>query len=181
MKNDIEQFVKDNKDAFDDLSPDEKVWQGIESQIPKPKSSYQWLWKAAAVIFFCTSVFLYLKPSTPDNNTLQQIAVLEDQKLNSELEKVESFYIEMISTKRTLISSFQKDTGVELIEGDFELDLQKLDAMYDVLKIEFEHDPSKEVVDALVLNLLVRIDILNKKLAELDVNHEDKGKSQINA
>ncbi|MDX1628888.1 MAG: hypothetical protein R3345_09335, partial [Fulvivirga sp.] len=51
---------------------------------------------------------------------------------------------------------------------EYELDLQKLDAMYEVLKEEFDKNPSKAVVDALILNLLVRIDILNKQLELLD-------------
>ena len=40
--------------------------------------------------------------------------------------------------------------------------------MYLVLKDEMEKRPSKDVKDALVLNLLVRIDLLNQQLNKLD-------------
>ena len=160
--------------------PEEKVWDNIEQSITsKPNTSFNWLWKAAAVLFFCTSLFLFLKPGLSGEEGADLLAAKENKQLNKELEQVESYYIEMISAKRSLISSFQESDDAEFIGGDFEEDLQKLDAMYEVLKTKFEDDPSKEVVDALVLNLLVRIDILNKKLAELDVDKEDE-KSEVN-
>ena len=73
----------------------------------------------------------------------------------------------MISEKKTLIQSYADET--ELDYG-YEQDLQNLDAMYEVLKDELKTNPSKKVVDALLLNLVVRIDILNKELAQLDDN-----------
>lgn len=172
MKNDIEEFVSNNRLEFDDLTPNEKVWDAIENRIPnKGQSNLHWLWKAAAVVFFCTSVFLYVQPFRANNTPGDvRMAKLENKRLNNELEQVESFYIQMISEKRSLINTLQEEDSTEFTGGDYEEDLQKLDAMYEVLKKEFDNGPSKEVVDALVLNLLVRINILNKKLAELDTD-----------
>jgi hypothetical protein len=45
--------------------------------------------------------------------------------------------------------------------------------MYMVLKEEMEARPSRKVKDALVLNLLVRIDLLNQQLQKLD-QHADE-------
>ena len=50
----------------------------------------------------------------------------------------------------------------------FTQDYQKLDAMYQVLKEEMKLHPSKKVKDALILNFLIRIDLLNQQLHELD-------------
>ena len=46
--------------------------------------------------------------------------------------------------------------------------LKKLEAMYLVLKDEMKRRPSQDVRDALVLNLLVRIDLINQQLNKLD-------------
>lgn len=182
MKNNIEDFIQNNRSDFDDLVPEERVWNQIENEVSrKQDNSTGWLWKAAAIVFFCSSVFLYLNSQNiTDADNTNLLSSSEDKQLNTELEQVEAFYIEMISAKRSLITSFQDGKDSEFAGGGFEEDLQKLDAMYEVLKKEFGSDPSKEVVDALVLNLLVRIDILNKKLAELDVDRPEEEKPEIN-
>jgi hypothetical protein len=49
--------------------------------------------------------------------------------------------------------------------------------MYNVLKEEMKTSPSQKVKDALVLNLLVRIDLLNQQLHKLEKEYkkgEDK-------
>jgi hypothetical protein len=47
--------------------------------------------------------------------------------------------------------------------------MKKLDAMYEVLKEELKKNPSNEdVKDALTLNLLIRIDLLNEQLRAVE-------------
>jgi hypothetical protein len=50
--------------------------------------------------------------------------------------------------------------------------------MYQVLKTEMRQRPSQDVKDALVLNLLVRIDLLNQQLNKLDRREEGKESSK---
>ncbi|HEY8512429.1 MAG TPA: hypothetical protein VIL31_10755, partial [Cyclobacteriaceae bacterium] len=57
----------------------------------------------------------------------------------------------------------------------FTQDLYQLEAMYLVLKEEMERNPSAKVRDALVLNLLVRIDLLTQQLQKLDNGRRDEG------
>ena len=72
----------------------------------------------------------------------------------------------MISEKRNQINSFQEGE-IETDEA-YIVDLQRLDAMYEVLKEELSRNPSKEVKDALTLNLLIRIDLLNNQLQVIE-------------
>jgi hypothetical protein len=44
--------------------------------------------------------------------------------------------------------------------------------MYHVLKEEMKSHPSQKVKDALVLNLLVRIDLLNQQLHKIEVGEK---------
>jgi hypothetical protein len=163
MKDPLEEFVRQNRDAFDDKEPSEKVWRNIEASITlKPKSIWDSvvLWRAAAVIFMALSGYLML----PENGNkeggkegVKDVAV-------AEFNDVEAFYFKQISEKVRMIDDFQKSEGLNGFTHDF----QQLEAMYMVLKEEMKTSPSQKVKDALVLNLLVRIDLLNQQLYKLD-------------
>jgi len=174
MKDNLEQLVKENRAAFDDKIPRPAVWEKIASTL-NDKPTLHWAWKAAAVIFFVSTIGL---------STQIYFSESQDQANNSiaeagEFKAVEDYYFELISEKKSLIYDYEaKDIR---IDQDFEQDLQKLDAMYLVLKEEMEANPSKKVVDALILNLLVRIDILNEQLQELDDTDDDVNDGEVNA
>jgi hypothetical protein len=158
MKDELEDFIQKNRNTFDDKEPSEKIWKGIEESM-KLSTPSLWnsvmLWRAAAVIFMALSVYLLiLKNSTKPQN---EIAL-------KEFNDVEAFYINQISEKVDLIDEFQKSEG----RNGFTQDFQQLEAMYMVLREEMKTHPSKKVKDALVLNLLVRIDLLNQQLHHLD-------------
>lgn len=159
-KDNLDKFIKENREAFDTETPSDKVWKGIDKRRGAPVMK-QWFWQVAAVIFFCSSVFLLIDKqySKPD-------VLAGTEKLSNDFGDVESFYFQVISEKRELIYDYDK--AEKSIAVDFEQDLQKLDAMYEVLKEELKSNPSKKVADALILNLLVRIDVLNEKIEELE-------------
>lgn len=173
MKDNLEQLVKENRAAFDDKSPRPKVWGNIAAQLNQ-RPVLHWLWKVAAIVFFVSTVGLstqvYISSQEGQvNNTIAE---------SGEFEAVENYYFELISEKKSLIYDYEaKD---KRINQDFEQDLQKLDAMYLVLKEEMEANPSKKVVDALILNLLVRIDILNEQLQELDDTEDEVSVGEVN-
>ncbi|HNP18573.1 MAG TPA: hypothetical protein PKL31_09085 [Fulvivirga sp.] len=160
MNDKIDQFIKDNRAAFDDKEPSEKLWARIDKNL-KGSTSFQWLWKVAAVVFFCTSLGLFFNQRTDKMELMAQ-----KEKVATDFKDVESFYFQMISQRKDLIYTYKNPD--ENLDVAFEQDLQKLDAMYEVLKEELKANPSKKVVDALILNLLVRIDVLNEKIDELD-------------
>lgn len=157
-KDQLENFIQNNRESFDDREPSEKVWTGIESSLTFTGNAW-WnsltLWRAAAVIFMALSVYLLI----PQNNTFRQNDVAM-----KEFTDVESFYIKQISEKIELIDEFQRNEGL----NGFTQDFQQLEAMYLVLKEEMKNRPSQKVKDALVLNLLVRIDLLNQQLHKLE-------------
>ncbi len=52
--------------------------------------------------------------------------------------------------------------------ASFTQDLEKLDAMYQVLREQMKSHPSEKIKDALILNMLVRIDLLNQQIENLE-------------
>ena len=157
MKENVEDFIRGNRSAFDDKEPSEKVWHGIERNLFSTRSLWNsvTLWRAAAVIFMALSVYLLIPKDRIGSNAVAL----------KEFNDVESFYIKQISDKVELIDDFQK---TEIGLNGFTHDFQQLEAMYLVLKEEMKKHPTKEVKDALVLNLLVRIDLLNQQLHKLE-------------
>lgn len=168
MKNQMEDFVQQNRNAFDDKEPSEKIWKNISGSLPTSGKTW-WhsvvLWRAAAIIFMALSVYLVI-PKTPVGQ--QNATALR------EFTDVEAFYVEQISQKVQLIDEYQRNEGL----NGFTQDFQQLEAMYMVLKEEMKNRPSQQVKDALVLNLLVRIDLLNQQLHKLEKEYKLAGEEE---
>jgi len=173
MSDQLEDFIRRNKNAFDDREPSDKNWKNIEASMAFAKTTSWWnsvaLWRAAAVIFMVLSAYLLipkgnLKTHQTADNTLR------------EFNDVEAFYVQQISDKVELIDTFQKDDGLNGYTQDF----KQLEAMYMVLKEEMKTHPSQKVKDALVLNLVVRIDLLNQQLHKLEQQEPSAEGKKIN-
>ena len=171
MKDQLENFVNENRQAFDDKEPADRVWTGIENGMSFKKSVSLWntvgLWRAAAIIFMVASCYLlYSNLNQPRQADLASNKT--QQEVVSEFADVEEFYFQEISEKTALIEEFKRADGLNGFTNDF----KQLEAMYNVLKEEMKTRPSQKVKDALVLNLLVRIDLLNQELHKLEVQKE---------
>ena len=159
MRDELEDFIRKNREAFDDREPSDKNWRNIEASL-KMQNRGWWnsltLWRAAAVIFMALSIYL-LVPKKPGTRIAEEASM-------QEFNDVEAFYTQQISQKVELIDEFQANEGLNGYTQDF----KQLEAMYHVLKEEMKVRPSQKVKDALVLNLLVRIDLLNQQLHKLE-------------
>ncbi len=164
MDDSLGEFVKKNKDEFDDKEPSARVWKEIENRLPLAKHVSSWnsvaVWRAAALAFLCLSLYTFFtRPSGKPSMNAYQSADFRD---------LETFYSGQIQEKVEFINSFETGNEKDQLDQDF----QKLDAMYQVLSEEMKLRPSEKVKDAMVLNLLVRIDLLNQQIKKL----EDKRK-----
>ena len=175
MKDQLEDFIRQNRNAFDDREPSEMVWANVEKNVTFAKKTSIWnsvvVWRAAAIVFMVLSIYL-LVPKT--------ISKQHDVAM-SEFSDVEQFYFQQISEKTELIKEFKsREEGMNGFTHDF----KQLEAMYMVLKEEMKNRPSQKVKDAMVLNLLVQIDLLNQQLYKLEneykTNKEDDEKPSKN-
>jgi len=173
MKDPLENFVQKNRAAFDDKEPSDKIWKRVEATLPAAYKSSRWnsvvIWRAAAVIFMVLCAYLLI----PKNSIKQQSndAALRD------FNDVETFYVEQISEKVELIDELQKHEGMSGFTHDF----KQLEAMYAVLKEDMKTHPSKKVKEALILNLLIRIDLLNQQLHALENGGERSDERKENS
>jgi len=167
MKDQLDDFIRKNREGFDDKEPSEKVWRNIESSMkfntPNNRGNGFVWWRAAAIFFMALSAYLLVPKQVIKSQTSELVA--------SEFSDVEEFYVKQISEKVELIDGFQKNEGL----NGFTQDFKQLEAMYMILKEEMKSSPSEKVKDALVLNLLVRINLLNQQLYKLD---QEYGKTE---
>jgi hypothetical protein len=163
MNDSLKNFVDQNRDRFDTRQLPPSVWGKIEAALPT-KSVSLWnslvVWRAAAALLLGVSSFLLVSREDAKTNKAERA------KLKIEFVDLESYYGDQILEKKQLVSHFQSETG--LTEDEVTQNLQKLEAMYQVLRLEMDMRPSEDVKNALVLNLLVRIDLLNQHLNKLD-------------
>ncbi len=168
MKDSLRDFIHQHREAFDNREPSEEVWRGIASKLPHGRSRTLWnnvsLWRAAAVLFMGLSAYFFYA-GNQDN-----LRPAESAKLQGEFKDLESFYSEQIAEKIDLISHIQESD----MDDSFTQDVQKLEAMYQVLREQMKTDPSEKVKDALVLNLLVRVDLLNQQIKRIEDSRKKK-------
>jgi hypothetical protein len=165
MKDQLEDFIGRNKTAFDTKEPSDRNWDRIASRIFPATTLWNSVvvWRAAAVLLLGVCVYLSI-PKLAERK--------EKAMVLSEFKDIESFYISQIANKVEQIEGYR---GVEEGLNGFTQDFEQLEAMYQVLKEEMRAHPSQKVKDALVLNLLVRIDLLNQQLHKIEQG-EEKGK-----
>ena len=169
MKDSLKEFIGKNRASFDDKSPNENVWKKIEAHLPEMKVVSLWnsvgLWRVAAVLFMGLSIVMFLDKQ-PSSTSAKQAG----NELQGDFKEVESFYIDEIAKKVALIDDF----GGAFENDHYTQDFEKLDAMYQVLRTELKERPSETLRDALILNILVRIDLLNQQIKKLEDLKEDR-------
>ena len=170
MRDPLEDFIRENRDSFDNQEPSDALWPKIRKALPRTTVRL-WdavgIWRAAAILFMALSAYLLI-PKGKEHTGAQG-----GELSAAEFKDVEEFYFEQISEKVALIDDYQRMDGLNGFTHDF----QQLEAMYMVLKEEMKLRPSQKVRDAMVLNLLVRIDLLNQRLHKLETEHEDQKES----
>lgn len=161
MKDELQDFIEQNRSAFDTKEVPEKVWLNVSQNLFGRQAFWQPIryWQAAAVVFFALSSFLFLQGKV---GVAQQASM-------KEFRATEAFYTEQISEKMKMIHSVNAND----LNG-FTQDFQQLEAMYMVLKEEMNQKPSEKVKDALILNLIIRINLLNKQLHEVEESAKDE-------
>lgn len=172
MKDSLREFIDKNREDFDHKRLKDSAWKTISDALPQMRQVSLWnsvmVWRAAAVLFMGLSAFLLLinvnKRAASASEKISQV------QLQGEFQDVESFYSDEIAKKVALIDDF----GGSFVGDEFTQDFEKLDAMYQVLRDQLKTDPSEKVRDALILNILVRIDLLNQQIKRLEDRKTEK-------
>ncbi|KGE89422.1 MAG: hypothetical protein ACE362_18240 [Phaeodactylibacter xiamenensis] len=165
----FEQFIHDNRDAFDSDVPELKVWGCIRQDLDRRKHRRLLLWRvagiAAAVIglLFCgVALGGYLNSPTPHS-----IVALED--VGAQYAAQEAAYQEEIQQKYQQLVSYEQ-------AGAVQQDLKHLDATIAELRKELQAAPpgkAEDIVKDLLENYQAKVYILERVLNRIQMADPD--------
>ena len=171
MSKRLEDFVRMNKEEFDDLEPSADLWGRIEMHLPpqynEPKKreaktfTLGFVLRVAAMIVVVMGIGfgLYL------HNTKKQGVDLAA--INPVYAEQQVQYTSLIETKRTELKSIAK-TDPELYK-EFSGEIAKMDSTYKQLNSELSNSPNQErVLHAMIRNLEVQTQVLNQQLKVIE-------------
>ena len=192
MEDKLKKFVSEHRDDFDVYEPRQELWQEICQELPVTRketkvisfnfgeklsltADFLFMRIAAAVLLLvgCGLTLFLMKQSTPADNNYYTAATTaaETRSVNSiapELVEVEAYYASQIEDKKQELTAYDlKVLGLDeqqLIDKE----LARLDSSYLQLKKQLYTTPnSNKVMDAMIQNLQIRIEVLNRQLEVL--------------
>ncbi|MEM1135957.1 MAG: hypothetical protein AAGI07_08960 [Bacteroidota bacterium] len=203
-------YIENNKEQFNHLEVREKLWLNINDELENknkvtalytekpnfkdkkdPKLipiTYLWRLAAAFIVFLIAVVWIQFKLLYQNNESQNTgLANVEDrnatlQDINPELSDAESYYEAIIAIKQDEIMQYNL---VELgLNEEFKYDLEHLDSAYIEIKAELLNGVENDyIVKALIDNLQLRMEILNRQLEILNnikkMNRENESVIQL--
>lgn len=178
MSNELEKFIRKNRDDFDDANPSGNVWKRIEGSLPPQKRAKRFTitdvykWSAAAAVFFIalTSAYFvfireYSHETSPVSNEPQTSPSRNDNMNSISLEFVTEFKeatAEVQNRQRELRSAIANNP--ELYKK-FQLDLNTLDSSYRLLREQAGQSVNPDVIiKAMIQNLQMQSELLGRQL-----------------
>jgi uncharacterized membrane protein YdfJ with MMPL/SSD domain len=172
--NRLEKFIKENRNAFDDDIPADKIWQGVEASINHNKKtklanmSSKLKWSIAAAVIILAGIGIFFKMQ---QNSVQKIdTVNADTTSSSDLAKLAPESLPEMNEFAKLIALKQDElkklsTEQPELYQKFTKDIIQLDSTYITLKKQLSIAPNKELlIEAMIQNLQLQLQVLNQQL-----------------
>lgn len=163
----LEQFIKNNREDFDNLEPSPEVWKNIQSaqDNTKKRRIVPILLRVAAVfaaVIIASAILFKTNILVPD-----EYAGLADDPELRELVEAESYYAHQVDTKLKEIRKCYY-TYPEL-KQEIESDITELETMYMNLKKDLRENVSnKEVIEAMIENNRYRLKLVDDVLEQIN-------------
>lgn len=168
MKTDrLEEFIKENREAFDQYEPSGKVWEQISKSKTKTKTVIftNWFLRVAAVLAV-VAIFTVTITKTDIFNS-GEIAQQSDDPELRELIEAEAFYASQVNEKMDEIRKCY--VAYPDIKEDVEMDLNELQQMYNELKTDLKENVSKKtVIEAMIENNRYRLKMVDEVLDQIN-------------
>lgn len=189
-KNNLERFIRDNREDFDNKEPSGNLWQkietgleisGLDQQKPDTVSPFQQIhrnhsqsggrqigwpnldWRVAAsvAVLLLAGAFLYMNQQY--GVTRQPEVVVASPTYAKEVVQ----YTQLIDTKRAELKQMTESNPA--LYQEFAQDLDRLENSYQSLKSDLPKNPNQEVlIQAMIQNLQLQINLLNEQLRVIE-------------
>lgn len=181
----LENFIRENREAFDSEHPSSNLWERIEASLPeeriielRPRSRFRGLRIAAAVLLLIgmgAILGLFLNPSSnsalasaQDNLSLAAVAPQHAE--------AEQFFRKQIASKIVQL----QDAGLaKEVMGD----LDQLEAQMEELKkayLEAPRESREFIIHSMIQNYQLRIELLEKVLEEVKSSYPQNNENYEN-
>lgn len=191
-----EMFEKDRKSEKFAMKKghESRFMSKLEQELPKTlsekRSSVFFRWQIAASLIVLVGLGIYFLSGEggidPIGNSLENVNVLETKRtislgdLSPDLKKIESYYVTNINLQ---LSDLEFNTDNKALVDGYMLQLAELDAEYNRLNTELnEIGPNDDTISALITNLQLRLQLLQKlktKLNQLKSSKNEQKPSNI--
>jgi len=178
--NNLERFIRDNRESFDHLEPSDDLWNKIGTAIGQPQKTTRVFsmsragWAVAATLFLAfagiLSYQLYQSSVKPEAIILGQQKTVVPQQGDSLVNQIDPQYGKLVAQFTTVIETKQEELK-KLEKDDPELykkfagDILKLDSAYHSLRNTLNANPNTEqLLQAMISNLQLQIELLNQQL-----------------
>ncbi|GAA5037311.1 hypothetical protein GCM10011506_33490 [Marivirga lumbricoides] len=170
----LEEFIGNNRNAFEEEFDSSKGWEAIEKQITPSlkdkKSTRKINWYAAASIALLLTVSWLIVDRISLNDRVNELESLTVD--GRSYKEIESYYTQTINTKSQLVKE-----KASQIDYPIEQDLDELQRNYEALKLQLKDGVAhQKIVDAMIFNLRTQIEVLN---AQLEILEEVKNYTQM--
>jgi hypothetical protein len=180
MSKRLEEFIKMNREDFDDLEPSADLWARIEKHLPaqqivmkKPEAktfSLGFVLRVAASVILVMGIGFATYLQFGKRNTVDLAAI------NPVYAQQQVRYTSLIESKRNEIQSIAK-SDPELYK-EFSGQIAEMDSTYKDLNKDLATSPDQErVLRAMIHNLKIQMDVLNRQLGIIEeMNKMKNGK-----
>ncbi len=185
-KDNLERFVRDNREVFDDKEPPGNLWNKIETGLDKQQSDREtpfrqvyknpanpgwsrlsgrqigwpnldWRVAASIAVLLLAGAFMYMNQQYGVTHQPEVVAA------SPTYAKAVVQYTQLIDDKR--IELKQMTEGNPALYQEFATDLDRLERSYQSLKADLPQNPNQEVlIQAMIQNLQLQINLLNEQL-----------------
>jgi hypothetical protein len=182
MKDRLEKYIIENREAFDIHEPGAEVWKKIEKNI-RPKRTINWRMisgrAAVVILIFAASYMVHELLDSRNREIAHGRTKKEKEQVIPELIEAEVYYSTLIDEKLQEIKPmFNEDP---MLEKEIRYDLNQLDSIYEELKNDLRDNiANQEVIEAMIQNYRMRLSILEDVLSHMQPE-EDDNKSKHNS
>lgn len=167
MSKRLEDFIKANREDFDDMEPGAGVWERIEKQLPdlageenkkgRKTFSLGFVLRVAALVVIAMSISFILYLQNEKHSRVNIAAI------NPEYAKEQAHYATLVSTKRKELKNLSKSDPQ--LYREFSIEIGKMDSTYKKLNKDLATSPNQELVlRAMIRNLQIQTEVLNQQL-----------------
>ncbi len=175
----LKNFISDNRKAFDEELPSDKVWENIEASFTEKKKEkfiltplYKWSMASAAMLLITFGIYF-----VANKKTVEPVAVVvtdpDINKIAPEYAPQMNQFVKMIDSKQEELKTLAKEQP-ELYQ-QFTTSINQLDSSYNTLKCQLSATPNREMLlEAMIQNLQLQLNVLNQQLNIINQIKESK-------